>query len=472
MAAMLPIPFADGLASGLDELSGASPVQTNVVVDGGGALRQRPGISPWSVFPSSGYQAQSIIGMVIFRSKVVYVSADRRIWSLDTDGDITALSDGDPVTMLDGTGYPTFVVGLDTLVICGGGVPQKWTGSGLTARLGGSPPSSFGVTSNAQRLILWDENLVYYSNPGEGTPWEEWDEGLRAFAADSMPDENTVVRSNVDRLYVWGEETLQTFAPDPNIDYAPVDSTSYGTSAARSVIQMDQRFAWFDNKRRFVMAVPGEAEQDISSAQLARTLLELTTVSDCWGYRELRGGTDSLVWLFPTEGRCFAYELRSGKWSERRSWNSTVGTWSPWLPQSHVRWDSQNLDLVGLEGGVIAKLDTDTFTDLGAPLKWVSRTGLLDRSSAKRKLSHRVQLTLRRGAASSDDDVVQVRYRDGLGSWSAPFELSLGAPGQYEVIREIRPVGPPYHERQWELSGSSADRVVLAKAVEEYEELD
>lgn len=471
MAETGPISFSDGQMSGLEELAGASPAVINVVHDLSDTVRTRPGLSTWDEFPAVVPNASSVIGMWIWGEYLVYCTTDRKLWALISPGLVVALSDATAATQLDGSLRPVAVATRSRIVIIGGGVPQKWEGAGLSARLGGSPPAGNGIAAIATRLVISDvlnTGIFYWSDPGELAGHEVWNGDDASAEAESRPDRLVTLGSTTGELLGFGQETLQIFVPDDTAIFAPVTSAEVGCLSAASVIKWEGRYAFLDDQRRIV-ASDGRGFEELSSPGMSQTIWRFATVSDCWGFRARLDASDLLGWVFPTEGRACVYNATVKKWAEWRSLGAT-GLWMPWMGQSHVYWPAKGIHLVGLEDGTIAKLDPTVFTEVGSTLKAQIRTGFGNRGNGNRKVCQRLQLTMRRGSTSSTDTapLAEVRWRDGLGAMSSPLRFSLGVAGDLEATVQKWTLGTPYVTRQWEITMSDASEFVLAGAEETF----
>jgi hypothetical protein len=470
-----PVSFADGQSS-LEELSGASPALVNFLVDAGNALHQRPGITTWADFPATVPDASAVIGIYAWRQFIIYVTADRRIWCWEGSGNVVALSSAtDTTTQLDGTARPVFAYDTARVVITGGGAAQKWEGSGLSARLGGSPPNATHIAYNEQRLVINandNSGIIYWTPPGVGNHeiWDTTGDGSAELAgagfseAEAAPDPVVALYANSNEVFAFGTQTTQVFAGDPS-GFVVVASVGIGNSAPYSIIDTDASFAWLDEHRRFVYS-SGRDFQVLSSPTMAKSIGEIATVSDCWGVRIRIGSYDLLVWQFPTEGRTLWYDRDSKKWGEWRSFDGAK--WIPWIVQSYFYWPDQNLHLVGLSDGRIAVLTFDAFLDDVHPIKAVSRTGFHDRGTLVRKQCNRIQAQLKRGATvpTATAPTVELRYRDDLGAFKQAKALSLGA-GDYQPVIDAWAVGM-YRQRQWEITFIDNAEFVLTQAKETF----
>lgn len=472
---MPAIPFAQGLASGLNQLSGASPMFTNFIADPAGALRVRPGVATWDDFPSDAGSTTAVIGIYAWRQYVVYVTADRKLWAMPVAGSVVALSDATASTQLDGTGRPIFTFDADRVVIAGGGQMQAWYGTGLSERLSPtavSPSGSLLIASHiaysGQRFVVNVNDVsgvIQWTDPGvtNHTTWPIV--GANYAEAETSPDPTVAIYTTANELFAFGTGTLQVYVPDPQIAFGTASSVALGCSARYSIINTDAEFAWLDDTHRFVSS-SGRKFAVLSSPGMAATVAAIPNVSDCWGARIRIGPWDLLTWTFADDKRTLYYERVTKKWGEFRGTNEN-GEWIGWPVQSYWFWPERNLHLVGLEDGTIGILSMDALTDVTNDIQAVARTGFQDYGTFTRKVCQRAQVQLQRGLTSPQATVVprvELRHRDGLGAWSPVDALSLGA-ADYEPVIDRWVLGE-YRQRQWELRFTNAGEFVMTGATE------
>jgi hypothetical protein len=469
--------FSDGQASGIEELAGGSPAVINMIHDASNTISTRPGLSTWSWFPSAVPDVSPVIGVWIFGAYVVYCTADRKLWAALAPGLIVPLSDSTSPTKLDGTGRPQAVATKTRIVIIGGGVPQKWEGSGLSARLGGNPPAGNGIVAIQQRLVIsGNADIIYYSDVSElGGGHETWNTGdAGQIEAAASTDLIVGLGSTVNELYVLGQKTLQVFIPDTSIPsispFIPGPTIEVGSVAGGSLVKVDALFAFMDDRRRIVTS-NGRSFDDLSGVVLAKTLWRFGTVSDCWSFRARFDAVDLIGFVFPIEGRACIYNIGGKKWAEWRSIDSD-GRWQPWVGQCHCYWQDQGIHLVGMPDGTIAVLDPTVFTEEGLTIKGLVRTGFDNRNTGNQKVCERLQFVMRRGSTTaSTAPIVEIRWRDNLGAFGRPLRLSLGAAGDVETQVSKWTLGV-YNNRQWELTMSDPSQFVLAGVEEMYTTLE
>ncbi len=467
----------DGAMSSLEELAGAPAAFINASLDAAGAISARAGITTWSGFPSTFPSTYPVEMLAVVGDNLVYsTETDRKLfsWRAST-GLVTAISTDVETTTIDGDLRPSYAVGRDLMVIAGGGAPQRVTVVGLTtARLGGSPSHWRDVAMVIQRTVgvrADDDGIFEWSDVG-ATGQETYDPSLEFLEAQAQPDILLAGRATSREYWAFGARTLQIHVPDEEETFAPQTTIEVGTVAMRSVIARESSFAFLDSNLRFIW-LSGHVLDDaaiISAPGITRIVEQFSSVDDCWGYREKLGNSDSLVWVFPTEGRCLAFDTTTRTWSERYAWRG--GNWRPYAPTAHVYWDARRLHIVGMSDGTLAQLSREAYTDLDDDLKWVARSGFNDHGLPLMKEPLELQIRMRRGAASSATSSLQTRWRDDLGAFCAPESIALGEPGDYSHTETVRPYGSTYRARQLELSGTAADAYSIAKVIETFEELD
>lgn len=461
------ITFGPNQASGDQQLAGASPLAINVVMDGAGAIRRRPGIGVWADAPAAP-EASPVIGISKFQDDIIFVLENRRIYKT-SGGVATLLSSGGPDTYLDGTDRPVFAVTPWRLAIAGGGLPSKIEPLAVAAeRLGGDPPPSKYIAALTQRLISDDQTddlsvgQIRFSGTGK-TANEDWDP-LNFTSAEARPDAVLAIRENANELFAFGQTSLQVFSPDPTFIFAPGRAQNRGCAAGHSVISVDEQFAWLTNRREIVMS-DGRAMQVMSDA-ISATLDSVATVDDCYGFRWSADQFDILCWQMPSDGRTFAAPAGGG-WSQWHAWDTPHG--HRLFPAKCVYfWEEENLYLVGMPDGSIATLDSSANTDLGATIKAEVLTGFTNHDTDAWKACDCVRLTFKRGVAlTTDEPQALLSWRDNLGAFCAPLRLGLGFAGDDTFTIERRTLGM-YRSRQWKLEFTDAADFVLARVEETF----
>lgn len=492
------IPLNEGQKSSADDRPGAQRIQINWMVDSNETIRVRPAISSSTLLPGTYNRASGtstgIIGMYVWtnvfnrRDYLVYVRQDRTIWALDLlTGGVTALSTaGVPATLLDG-GATQVVFSEDTqrLVMAGGGQLQMWQPPATqSARLGTYvavtnqlPLSATHVISVANYLIANEatpaslSGQIFWSGLGDGTHATGWN-ALNFNTADADPDVTVALGANLREVYAFGTKSVQVFGigADPTLPFSSSIAIALGCGAAYSVVRIDDQFAMLDDSRRFVFT-NGRGYQVISD-DVVKLVRDFGTVSDCIGFRARVGYWDLIVWVFPTEGKAYAYDRRLQAWFQWRGWNGS-DDFSGIRANNAAYWPAGNLTLVGdpnFEN--IWSLDQGTFSDTGpgTPIVAERVTQRLDWGTGARKMCRKVRVFVTRGNGVTTPAYLDVAKRDDDGPWSGVSTLNLGVAGDYTSFVDWYP-GGIYRRRQYRFRYSSGVNVAIARAVEFWDEV-
>lgn len=481
------IDFSNKQATGQEVLGGAPGVAINVVVDATGAVRRRPGIQAAPNIFTGVVDATGISGLYGTIGGQLYAVGStpqfRQIYVVGVA--VTPLGAPTSDATLSGALRPVFAETQLLLVMAGGGAMQKVVlQSNVASRLGGQPPLASHVAANSSRLLgnlaavaannTFDLSVVRFSDIANGNAsfsgMEVWTEGLGTaghFSCEADPDPCLAVYQNTNEVFCFGNTSLQIFDPDPSAVYAPATTRELGCSAPYSIVEANQQFAWLDNLRRFVVS-DGRSEQVISDP-IKKTLDDMTTVSDCYGFRFVQGPVDAFVWTFPTDGRTFAFQKDSG-WAEWLGWS--VGNWARFQVNAAHIWPATHDVMVGTLDGHVGRLSLDSTTDLGATINAQVETGYLNRGTDTRKKCNCVYVALRRGqTASSSAPVGYLSWRDSPGPYCSPIPLDFGLTGDTEIVLDKRSLGV-YRRRQWKFEFAGTDALELVSIQEDFEVLE
>jgi len=474
------IDFTPNQKSGWDALGGGTQEAFNVVVDGNGTVRRRPGIAEWFSTAGTVVHASGLSGIHITSDGNVYASGGhpsvKDVYRL-------RLAGATHLGQLNGTVRPTWAETQTLLVLAAGGVVKKVSKStDIMAGLEGVPTVSTHVVAHASRLAVKDDankSAFYYSALSQGTDevgFELWNaapdprySGVASdsafFTAEARPDPIVALHENTNEIFAFCSTNTQSFLPDPQAVYSRGVTREFGCSAPYSVIKDDQSFAWLDHKRRFVHS-DGRTFNFLSDP-IKQSLDDMATVSDCFGYRVVNGPTDALVWTFPSDGRTFAYQ-RGGGWSQWSGWSGNHEQMSvTCAAQSAI----DGKTLVGTSAGRVGTMRHSAPDDLGTAIRACVTTGFIDHDTVSRKHCKAVRLVIRRGTSTNAQAPAAIlEYRDSLGPWRLAGNVSLGRIGDPQVVVQLRSLGV-YRERQWRFTFSGTEDLALADVEEEVEAL-
>lgn len=479
-----PISFKPEQASGVEELAGASPVAMNVILDGAGAVRRRPGMADYQGRTQSA-SGDQILGL--YESAAGELFSVRQVGALRHVMRVTSTAESDQSTMATGTYLPglqrpVFAETEDRVVCVGGDKPVQWSPSGgVTTLLGGTPPKATHVIANSSRLLLNDTTqfpwLTWFSDVSGGADggYQAWNAASPSIGTGSassfqaLPNREAelAMTHNGEQVLTWGRTSMRLFVPaDPPLYYSPEAAHELGISAPSSVVRAEENLAWLDHRRRFVVS-DGRSYKIVSTPSIQETLNDIATVDDCFGWRFLHGNTDVMVWTFPTDGRTFVFDPDAG-WCQWSGWN---GSWQKLPVLSHVFRQSTGENVVGTVDGRYAEFNQDITTDFGLPILATVTSGFLDRGTARLKASRAVRITMRRGNhTSSTEPVGTLSWRDDLGEFTPGIQVGFGSPTDKTAVVRFTSLGT-YRKRQWKWTFSGENQMILADVREEFEVL-
>lgn len=474
------IPFTNQQTSGQEEIAGASPVAVNVCIDKLGTTIRRPGISA----SIAAQQPYAVIGLHVSLADRIFAiyetPAERKIYDVTSTPFLLATSGGSPQGVA-GTARPQFAETEMIIAVAGGADMQKivLTPTEFTERLGGSPPAATHVVANASRLEANDLNpdssrtIIRFSGIAQGTityaGLEQWTIGIGNagfITAEANPDPILALAANSNEILAFGSRTIQVFGSDPSFVFGTVAAREVGMGAAYSLIAYDQQFFWLDNRRRIV--VSDGRDYQVISDPIKRTLDAMSRVDDCFGFRVVMGPVDAVVWVFPTDGRTFAFQLGGG-WSEWLGWGAN---WQQWPVTSLAYRAADGTHLVGLSSGAIGTLDLDTETDLGAPIRAYVETGFINRGTDSQKECLCVEFALRRGEGSATPGPLGFFWwQDFPGQVMDKVPLDFGSSGDFDIVLPFYGLGV-YRRRKWFFEFAGSGQMVLVSATETFNVLE
>lgn len=533
-ATIAPIPFGPTLETSSEEIAGANPEAFNVLVDKRGALRKRPGIAAYTgVAPATSIDAFGVLGLYLTEDRVAHTTGTATVSGTHpgvlyaVGATVNAAGGGHNrgrnvyriaggVATLAGTGVanedrlatpaaiatvrfprPVFAETEALLVIAGGAEvgkidirPELYVDPNFTnpnpdyhemSFLGGLPPLASHILPNSSRLLANDTQLdqtkVRYSDLSQGivtfAGHETWAPSPGAagfFTAEARADSIVALAENTNDIFLFGSTSLQLFAPDAQVTFAPSITKEIGCLAPYSVAKLDDKFAWVDHLTRIVVS-DGREWQDVGTA-IQATLDDLAVPSDAYAYRFSDAFADCLVFRFEEDSETLVFqpEIGWGRWVTMGE--GGPGSFANFPVLSHLLRQDGGLNVVGLENGIIATLSVDHETDLGVAIEAYSSTGFLDRDSDSRKHCQAVHLVFKRNSVVSTGVVCYLEYRDDLtADWSViPIELSVDD-GDLNPVVTLRSLGV-YRRRQWRFRFPDIEPLTLARVTEHFVTLE
>lgn len=435
--ALQQVDTSSGQVSGVDDLSKAASSVVNWEEDESGVSRPRAGLATYTTTNAGSVPS---IGLCRWKSYIINPTADRYVRVLPDSAptSFSVVSTATTTTHLGGDRRATFVIGDRAVYMAGGGQILSWTNDGMPpSTLTSSPINVTHIASLGQYLIandLTDPSTIFWSDIGEGA-WTSWP-AANAMTAEARPDPIVGLWENAGELFVGGTETLQVYSigADPTLPFDQANTLNFGLGGAYAFCRLKNSCVLLDDERR-ILNTDGRSEEVYSDA-IQKTLDNLTTVSDCWIYREHRGQHSLIVARFPTDKRTFVYDLKGSKWRERSYYTAPFQGDFP--VSAHVFWPRYNYNLFGSTTSGLLRFDETSRQDIGGPLVCERTGGWNDFGSRNRKRFGRVRATMRRGTAAqgATPGALEVRAQFDDSPWSPWQQLSVGTPEDYKQNAE------------------------------------
>ena len=301
----------------------------------------------------------------------------------------------------------------------------------LTAYVSGSPPTS---------------NNAYVQNNAE-----------KVVTIFDLKEELWVFKS--DQIEIWINQGAAGFA------FAQLTGVSIpvGCAAASSVAQVGESIAWLGGNEQgngVVYMSVGYAAKPITTEHLSSRFQKFSMLSDAigWGYQ--KNGHYFYVITFPTQGESWAYDLTTGKWHQRASFNNGAMT-RDW---GNCSFFFNGLNLIGdYKSGNIYSLDDTVFDDAGTPRKWLRSWRALPPSQPQGvpMSFDSLQILMQTGITvpAGTNPQIMLRWSDDSGeTWVGPFQMPMGQTGEtsWRAIQNrlgSTKIGTGL-DRVWEISGT------------------
>lgn len=296
-------------------------------------------------------------------------------------------------------------------------------------------------------------------------------------SAEGAPDD--IVAVNVDHREIWvfGTNSIEVWY-DAGTSPFPLQRiqgafNELGCLAPFSVAKLDNSLFWLGNDARgygMVYRANGYNGARVSTHAIEYAIQSYGDVSDAIAYTYQQEGHSFYVLTFPTANKTWVYDVSTGAWHERASFDNGYLI----RHRSNCQMNFQSQTVVGdyLNGNIYA-LDLNTYDDNGAIQKWIRSWRALPSgaNNLKRTAQHSLQLDCESGvginSGQGSDPQVMLRWSDDGGhTWSNEHWTSMGKIGQYFRRAIWRRLGmtTKLRDRVYEVSGTDPVKVVIMGA--------
>lgn len=314
---------------------------------------------------------------------------------------------------------------------------------------------------------------VHVSGSYDASTWDALDYST----AEGHPDRVLCAKHINNNLWLFGEESTEVWYNTGNSDLPfariPGALIDEGTTAAKTVVLINDQFFWLTHKREVVCNV-GYQRQKISTLHIDYLIQSMTVVSDAKGFTYRIDGHVFYVLTFPTEARTLVYDLSTDFWHEWSSFiTSGVETYGQHRGNCSVFFNGKWI--VGdYSNGKLYELDMGVYKDDDDLIKRTRRTMVI-RDNGKRVFHHSIELLfepgvgLPAGSAEGLDPEVSLSWSDDYcNSWTTGRVRKLGAEGEYSNRVFWNRLGQSRH-RVYELTTSEPVRFAMIGCISNIE---
>lgn len=250
--------------------------------------------------------------------------------------------------------------------------------------------------------------------------------------------------------------------------YIPV-----GIVAPASVSRMEDGVVFLgssDQGTGIVYRTIGYQAKSITPPAMAEEFQSYAVIADAISYSYHEAGHHFYVLTFPTQGITWAYDLRTGKWTQRALFSN--GSFGRELPNCYAFFNGKRVVGDYLSGNLYA-LDSGVYTDAGAPRKWVRSWRAIPAAQPQGvpMSFDSLQILLETGITvpAGTNPQIDLRFSDDGGyTWNGPFQIPAGKTGEtaWRAIQNrlgSTTIGRGL-DRVWEISGNDPIAIKITGA--------
>lgn len=317
------------------------------------------GLDVYTTVPATG-TASGVTGVraMLATDDYLYVVAGRNVTAISRLGVQTAIvtlpGDGD-VYLAANRRSPTPQVALVS-----DGVGRIITGTSIATISDGDLPAPTSVGYlDGYFFFPTTFGRVFISAEDDGTSIAPLDYGR----AQKNPDNVLHAIGGERDAMIFGEKSVEWWANSPdgsgNFPFVPIANINLGCVGAKTIVQLDRAVAWIANDGT-VRIQDGYSGRRISSHAVERAISGAQSTVYGFGWNDVTTGHAWLAWT--CSNWTWAYNMRTGLWSELRSFGRTN-----WRGVQSASW--LGMTLVGdYDTGAIYQVDADVATEGGEPI--------------------------------------------------------------------------------------------------------
>lgn len=278
-------------------------------------------------------------------------------------------------------------------------------------------------------------NEFFISGQNNGAPPYD---GLQFASAEVTSSRILAIVINLEQLLILKEDAIETWYdagtadfPFQRYDGATVEK---GLAGSRAWVKQDQSVFFLSNQG-IVYRLLGSIPIQVSTPAIEDMIQAAPSFNDAQCFAFTIAGHQMVVLTLPSVPLTLIYDLQSGLWHERESWDAQNQTLGRWRGSCSVRAYGQIMvgDAFSNQIGI---LDLDTYTEYGNTIRGLAITPPIHQDR-KRIFMSRFELDVETGVGLNDgqgsDPQMMMDYSDDGGrTWSSPQQWrSMGKIGAY-----------------------------------------
>jgi hypothetical protein len=404
-------------------------------------------------YKSSDGKGFAVVGNTVFR---LVAGVATNLGTIGTSSGIVSIADnGLQLCIVDGSlGY---LVNLTTLAL-------------TTITDPDFPNGAIQVVGQDTYFITFQPSTqqFFISANNDGSSWDSLDFG----SAEGSPDAISAMISDHRELLLYGPLSTEVFYNSGNADF-PFERREgayieHGIIAPFSLAKMDNSVFWLggdDKGSGIVWKIDGYQPQRVSTHAVEFAIRSYATVSDCRSITYQENGHTFLLMIFPSVGKCWAYDAATNMWHERAHFSN--GEFTRWRGNCHMFHEGKHL--VGdYENGTIYEMSLNNYTYNGDPRKWL-RAWRVPANENKKVFYYKLIIDIQAGVGldgdvqGSNPQMMRRISNDGGHSYGNERLASMGKIGEYKYRTIFRRLGSS-RNRAYEISGTDPTVVALIDA--------
>jgi hypothetical protein len=424
--------------------------------------------SPVAIFGAPGVTQFATCGTgpvrgMEFMNGVLYVVSGTTLYSVDEDGTATALGGavtGSKIVCMTNNGTQILILNGDFgYIYSEANGFQIITSSNFHA-------SSQGTFFDTYFVMAWDgTNKWFISGSLDGTSYS----GTDFASAEVSPDWVLAVVNQQENLLIFGQTTIETWydAGSVNFPFQRIDggTVERGCAAALTPIKEDNSVFFLGNDLIFYR-LDGVLPKRISTHAIEDAWQKYDVVSDAYCFSYTFNGHKFITLTFPSANATWVYDISTGLWHERISWNEYNVSYGRWRVSTAKQ--AYGRTVVGdAYSGSVGYLDGTVATEFGNQFRVEMVTPIIH-DDRKRVFVSRFELDVEQGMGATTgqgaDPLIMLSWSDDGGRVFNSPQLfhSIGKLGEYRARVFWRRLGQT-RNRVWKVSISDpVPRVIIS----------